>query len=72
MTPDERDRLVKLEQQMTDTREDMGEIKGDVKTILSTLAEAKGGWKTLVLIAGAAGTLGAFAVKAVGVFGFVR
>lgn len=72
MNPDERDRLVKLEQQMLNTREDMGEIKGDVKIILSTLAEARGGWKTLVLIAGAAGTFGAFVSKLAPALGFIR
>lgn len=52
--------------------EDMRELKTDVKTILSTLAEARGGWKTLVLIAGAAGTFGAFVSKIAPALGLVR
>ena len=72
MTPEERDRLAKLEQQVLSADEDMRELKSDVKTILATLAEAKGGWKTLVLIAGAAGAVGALALK-IGMFiGVVR
>ena len=72
MLPAERDRLVKLEQQMIDMREDMGEIKGDVKAILATLAEARGGWKTLILIAGASGAFGALALKTATVFGVFK
>lgn len=42
---------------------DMAEVKQDVKQILATLSEAKGGWKTLMLVAGAAGTAGAVVGK---------
>ncbi len=35
----------------------------DVKKILSTLSEAKGGWKMVMLLGGSAGVLGAFAGK---------
>ena len=61
MTPEER--LARLEQQMADTRDDLKEMRQDVRVIRDTLSEAKGGWKTLALIAGASGTLGALAVK---------
>lgn len=42
---------------------DMAEVKADVKQVLSTLSEAKGGWKTLMLVAGAAGSVGALIGK---------
>lgn len=42
---------------------DMAEVKADVKQVLSTLSEAKGGWKTLMLVAGAAGSAGALIGK---------
>ena len=42
---------------------DMPELKVDVKTTLATLNQAKGGWKTLMLVAGIAGAMGAFAAK---------
>ncbi len=38
---------------------DMRELKKDVKSILTTLSEARGGWKTLMLVAGVAGAVGA-------------
>jgi len=42
MTPDERDRLVRLEQQQLQTREDITEIKHDVKTLLSAFNMGQG------------------------------
>ena len=49
-------RLVALEN-------DMSELKGDVKLILQELDTAKGGWKTLMLVGGAAGAAGALIGK---------
>lgn len=51
---------------------DIGEIKGDVKSILAQLNQAKGGWKTLMLVAGIAGAMGAFATKLAAIFGFIK
>jgi prefoldin subunit 5 len=42
---------------------DMRELRADVKEILATLNATKGGWKTLVMISGAAGAAGAFIGK---------
>lgn len=50
---------------------DMKELKHDVKKILATLSEARGGWKTLLLVAGIAGTMGALATKIATILGFV-
>lgn len=63
MTPDERDRLSKVEQKMADTVEDVREMKADVKQILTTLNEAKGGWKSLMWVGGLSGTAGAVIAK---------
>jgi hypothetical protein len=54
MTPYERERLAKLEQEMKDTRDDVAEIKGDVKTLLAQLNNAKGraSMAAIVLMAG--------------------
>ena len=49
-------RLVALE-------DDMSELKTDVKLILQELHTAKGGWKTLMLVGGAAGAVGALIGK---------
>lgn len=35
----------------------------DIKTILTTLNEAKGGWKALMIVGGISGTIGALAAK---------
>lgn len=45
MTPDERDRLARLEQQTIDTRDDIAEIKGDVKSLLAAFNMGQGAWK---------------------------
>lgn len=46
------ERLKTLEREMT-------ELRADIKLVLRELHEAKGGWKTLMLISGAAGAMGA-------------
>ena len=57
--------------------QEVGEIKGrlgavedatreqgqDIKTILRTLNQARGGWKTLLLVAGISSVLGALSAK---------
>ena len=42
---------------------DMADLKNDVKFIRETLAQAKGGWRTLMLVAGVAGSVGALIGK---------
>ena len=44
-------------------QEDMAQLKKDVRCILTTLSEARGGWKTLMLVAGVAGAIGAAMAK---------
>jgi len=48
-----------LQSDMDKLVEDMEEIKKTLVAIQGTLSEAKGGWRMLLLIGGAAGTLGA-------------
>lgn len=57
---------------LTSVEDDIGEIKGDVKSILAQLNQAKGGWKTLMLVAGIAGAMGAFATKLAAILGFFK
>lgn len=38
---------------------DMTEIKSDIKAMREILSEARGSWRTLVMIGGACGTVGA-------------
>lgn len=72
MTPEERDRLATVEQEMRDVRSDIHEIKEAQKEqaqtltqISRTLAEARGGWKTLLLLCAFAGGAGALIAKLV-------
>lgn len=56
----------KLEVEVAHLRDDVAELKGMVKTltdhvagVTGQLSEAKGGWRMLMLLGGAAATLGA-------------
>lgn len=52
MTPDERDRLVRTEQQVNNLSEDMREVKADVRLIRDTMASTLGGWKLVLVLGG--------------------
>lgn len=49
-----------LQADMDKLVEDMEDIKKTLASINNTLAEARGGWKFLVMFGGAAGTFGGF------------
>lgn len=53
-------------------RREIEEMRQDVREIANTLAEARGGWKTLMLVAGIAGAVGAGLAKAGMLFGFLK
>ena len=53
----------RLEGRMVSVESDISSMKTDLRCILKTLNEARGGWKTLLLAAGVAGTIGALASK---------
>ena len=53
----------RLEGRMVSVEIDISSMKTDIRCILKTLNEARGGWKTLLLVAGVAGTMGAVASK---------
>ena len=42
---------------------ELREIKGDVKAILALVNQARGGWKTLVVVGAVAGAAGALVTK---------
>jgi len=69
MNADERERLARVEQKMADTIEDVREMKADVKQILTTLNQAKGGWKGIMWVAGISGTAGAAVAAIAGFIG---
>ena len=43
--------------------DDVKEIKADVKSILATVNQSRGGFKTLLAVSGISGTFGALLVK---------
>jgi hypothetical protein len=47
------------------------ELHADVRAIRDVLLEAKGGWRTLMLVAGAAGAAGALGMKLAATMGLV-
>lgn len=54
-----------LQQDMDKMVKEMQEIKAAIQAIQATLSEAKGGWKVLMLVGGAAGVIGAGIVQAI-------
>lgn len=44
-------------------KDHIAEIRSDTREIKETLTQAKGGWKTLMLVAGVASTIGALLAK---------
>ena len=52
-----------LDKDLREMRDDMRRIFEKLDSINSTLAEAKGGWKTLMWVAGASAALGGVVVK---------
>lgn len=57
--------VAKLQAEMQDVREDIKEIKDDVRDLLRFTQEARGSWKTVMGIAGAAAAIGAAMAKIV-------
>ena len=65
MNNDTQRELGSLEAKVTNLEGDVSEMKSDLRDIRDTLAQAKGGWKTLLLVAGVAGVAGAVLTKLV-------
>lgn len=52
-----------LQTEMRDVKEDLHDIKSDVREMLRFTQEARGSWKTVMGIAGAAAAIGALMAK---------
>ena len=52
-----------VNREIGEIKKHQGEMKTDIRSILTTLSEARGGWKTFLLVAGFAGVMGAMASK---------
>jgi len=51
--------IAHLQRDMDKLSEDMTEIKRCLSSINTTLSEARGGWKMMMMVAGASGAIGA-------------
>ena len=60
-----------LKARMIRVEADQIEMAGDLKAIRSALDQAKGGWKTLMLVGGLAGAVGALVTKVIPFLGGV-
>jgi prefoldin subunit 5 len=61
----------RLEARVDAVESELREIKADVKSILALVNQAKGGWKTLVVVGAVAGAAGALVTKLGMVSGFL-
>lgn len=58
-----------LREQVTELRAGQKAISDKLDTMQTTMSEARGGWRTLMLLGGASGSLGAAASWAIAHFG---
>ena len=61
--------LADLKARLVRAELDMAEARSDIKAIRSTLDQARGGYRTLMLVGGLAGAVGAVATKIIGLMG---
>lgn len=60
-----------LQADMNNVKDDMKEMREDMKEVRTILAEARGYWKMLVIIAGFSATVGAFVAKLIAWIPFI-
>lgn len=53
----------RLEAEVESLQREVGELRKDVKQLLACVNQARGGWKTVLLVAGVAGVMGAATTK---------
>ena len=68
MTQPDGERIAKLETEVHYLKDSIDRLLTTTEDINKTLTEARGGWKTLMLVAGVASTLGALISKLVPFF----
>lgn len=68
---EQRERIAVLETQMEAMLSQHKDMARDIRIILNTLAEAKGGWRMMMLVGGAGGAIGAFLGKWISVMSTV-
>jgi len=60
------ERVAVLETELKAMKAQHAEMAADIKIILQTLSEARGGWRVMMLVGGASGVVGAFLSKWIG------
>lgn len=63
MSDETQKELGRLDADVANLQRDMTELKADMKAVLAAVNQAKGGWKTLMLISGVSGAAGALLAK---------
>jgi len=63
--------LGRMESDIETLKIGLADVQKDIKSILSTLSEARGGWKTLMLVGGIAGAVGALLGKLISITGYL-
>lgn len=71
MTDNEQRTIGRLEAKIEALEQQQSAMMAELKQISGTLAEAKGGWKTLIAVGAVAGGVGAFIGKFAPFFGFL-
>jgi hypothetical protein len=61
-----------LKADMDSVHEDVTELKTDVKDVLAKINQAKGGWKTIIIVAGVSAAIGGSLAKLTPLAGWLR
>jgi NADPH-dependent curcumin reductase CurA len=72
MTDDTGERLARLEERTKNIEGWLKKVDEHQSEILEAFAQAKGGWRTVVLIAGCAGAVGAITAKVAPLLGLMK
>lgn len=64
--------VAELRAKVSHMERDVQEVKRDVKDLLAMANQTKGGWKTIVIVAGVAGSMGAFLAKILPIVGVFK
>ena len=72
MTADPVERLARLEERTKNIEGWLQKLDANQVEILTAFHEARGGWKTVLLIAGVSGVMGALALKVAPLLGLVK
>lgn len=64
-------RLDSLDRELGEVKDTIGGVQKDVRAIRDVVLQAKGSWRTLVIISGVSAAMGAFVTKIAALFHFL-